>query len=243
MARQPRFFAPGVPLHVIQRGNNRGPIFASSRDYRFFLDCLIEASRAHEVSIHAYVLMTNHIHLLATPVDRGGLPRVMQSVGRRYVQHFNRVYGRTGTLWEGRYRAAAIDSDQYFLTCMRYIELNPVRAGMVHHAAQYRWSSYGAHARGATNKLVTDHYLYDGLGSRAEERREAYRQLCEVPLAYADLESIRRATNSSWALGDASFVRWIEWKCGRQSAPRRSSGTPAHRGAQEGESRAPHLGV
>ena len=222
MARQPRFFAPGIPLHVTQRGNNRGNIFVRSGDYRFFSDCLLEASRTHGVAIHAYVLMTNHIHLLATPSDVAALPRVLQSVGRRYVQHFNRSYSRTGTLWDGRYRAAAVDSERYFLTCMRYIELNPVRAGIVDHPGRYRWSSYGAHAHGLTDGLVVMHDLYEQLGHLPEQRRLAYRQLFEMPLADADIEAIRKATNTNWALGDACFAKLIGALSGRRAAPTRT---------------------
>jgi putative transposase len=222
MARQPRFFVPGVPLHVTQRGNNRGNIFVSSKDYRIFLDCLCEASHANGVLVHAYVLMTNHVHLLATPSDIGALPRVLQSVGRRYVQHFNRSYSRTGTLWEGRYRAAVVDSERYFLACMRYIELNPVRAGITSHPGDYRWSSYGAHANGTVDRLVAGHQLYEQLGRSPDQRGDAYRQLCEVPLANADLEAIRKATHANWALGDARFAGWIGTICGRRAIPNRT---------------------
>ncbi|MCA1806592.1 MAG: transposase, partial [Actinobacteria bacterium] len=131
MARLPRYFVPGQPLHIIQRGNNREPIFASDDDYRFYLDCLIDAADQHGLAVHAYVLMTNHVHLLATPDTDTSVGKTLQSVGRRYVQYFNHTNQRTGTLWEGRYKATLIDSEAYLLTCMRYIELNPARAGMV----------------------------------------------------------------------------------------------------------------
>ena len=132
MARLPRYFVQGQPQHLIQRGNNRSPIFASDDDFDFYLDCLWEAAQLNGCSVHAFVLMSNHVHILATPTTALSLPKVLQSVGRRYVQYFNRAYRRTGTLWEGRYRATVIDSERYLLSCMRDIELNPVRAGMKH---------------------------------------------------------------------------------------------------------------
>jgi REP element-mobilizing transposase RayT len=149
MARLGRYFLPEQPLHVIQRGNNRQAIFFDDDDYVRYRNWLAEAAAEYGCVVHAYVLMTNHAHLLATPREAGSLPRVMQSLGRRYVRHVNTLYRRTGTLWEGRYRAAPIDSERYFLTCCRYIELNPVRARMVRHPREYRWSSYRSHARGA----------------------------------------------------------------------------------------------
>ena len=137
MARLPRFFVPDTPQHVIQRGNDRQPIFRTSADLAFFKDCLAFAMRRHGVAIHAYVFMTNHVHLLVTPEAATSLPRAMQSVGRVYVQYFNSTQDRSGTLWEGRYKATIVDSDRYLLACMRYIELNPVRAGMVEHPERY----------------------------------------------------------------------------------------------------------
>jgi REP-associated tyrosine transposase len=217
MARQPRFFVPGEVLHVIQRGNNREPIFAAEEDYRFLLDCLVQASRVHGVFIHAYVLMTNHLHLLATPKWKESLPKALQSVGRRYVQYFNGTYQRSGTLWEGRYRATVVDSEQYLLTCMRYIELNPVRAGMVAHPGEYRWTSYHSNAQGAANVLVSRHELYERLGRSGPERQRAYRQLFRAQLSSVDVEAIREATNKNWALGNERFKQRIEALSGRRS--------------------------
>jgi len=221
MARQPRFFVPGQALHVIQRGNNRGPVFAADSDYRFFLECLQGAAECHGMLIHAYVLMTNHIHLLVTPRHVRSVPKVLQSVGRRYVQYFNHAYGRTGTLWEGRYRATIVDSEQYLLTCMRYIELNPVRAGMIGHPGGHRWSSYRANAEGMLDGLVRPHELYDRLGPSAPERQMAYRHLFHCLLSEADLGAIRDATNRNWALGNDRFRRRIEELSGRPCAPER----------------------
>jgi putative transposase len=219
MARQPRFFAPGEAQHAIQRGNNREPIFATEDDYRFYLDCLKKAAQAHGLSIHAYVLMTNHVHLLVTPDYEESLPRALQSVGRRYVQYFNYTYRRTGTLWEGRYRATVIDSERYLLTCMRYVELNPVRAGMVAHSVYYPWSSFAANAQGETDALLTPHELYCRLGRSSGERQAQYRQLFRAQLPKADVEAIRDSTNKAWVLGNDRFRQRIEDLSGRRSAP------------------------
>ena len=164
MPRKPRLYLPGIPCHVIQRGNNRDVCFAAEEDYQAYVEWLRDGAERCGCAVHAYVLMTNHVHLLVTPQDKEGVSRLMQSVGRRYVQYFNYSYDRSGTLWEGRYKATLIDSDQYLLTCMRYIELNPVRAGMVKHPLDYPWSSYAANARGQDNLLITPHELYRQLG-------------------------------------------------------------------------------
>ncbi len=219
MARQPRYFVPGEAQHVIQRGNNHTPIFAHEDDFRSFLHWLAEAGHEHGVLIHAYVLMTDHVHLLATPTHGESLPRALQSVGRRYVQYFNYAYRRTGTLWEGRYRATVVDSERYLLTCMRYIELNPVRAGMVRGPGDYRWSSHHANARGAPDILVTAHELYYRLGRSERERERAYRELFRAQLSNADVEAIREATNKRWALGNDHFRQRVEELSGRRSAP------------------------
>lgn len=200
MARLPRYVAPGQPQHVIQRGNNRSAIFADARDHHVFHDYLGEACERHGTQVHAYVLMTNHVHLIMTPCKDNGIGKVMQAVGRRYVQYFNRRQGRTGTLWEGRYRATLIDSDRYLLTCYRYVELNPVRAGLVAHPAQYRWSSYGANAFGHHDPLITAHERYSALGSGAEDRQAAYRTLFRSVLDERTVAEIREATNKAWAL-------------------------------------------
>lgn len=221
MPRQPRFFVPEIPLHLIQRGNNRAAIFLESADYQYFLDCLTEACSINGVSVHAYALMTNHMHILATPSDRGSVPRAMQSVGRRYVQHFNRAYGRTGTLWEGRYRATAIDSERYLLTCMRYIELNPVRAAIVNDPGRYRWTSYRANAMGEFDRLVMPHSLYEALGWSPGDRQQAWRELCRSVPPLSEISAIREATNRNWALGDAPFLHWMTGASGRQAAPAR----------------------
>ena len=224
MARLGRYFLPHQPLHVIQRGNNRQPIFSCRDDYRRLHAWLAEAAAAHDSAVHAYVLMTNHFHLLVTPGSEQSLPRAMQAVGRRYVRHVNNANRRIGTLWEGRYRAAPIDSEVYFLACCRYVELNPVRAGMVAHPGDYGWSSYHGHVSGAADPL-----LYRGLGSSPDERRGAHRALFELPGDTAFLDGLRAATNGGWALGDERFQRQLAAAVGRRSVPlsrgrRRKSG-------------------
>jgi putative transposase len=153
MARLPCYYIKDQPQHIIQRGNNRELFFAANEDYLFYLECVQEAAKSHDLSIHVYVLMTNHVHLLASPQAPDSIPKTLQSVGRRYVQYFNHSYKRTGTLWVGRYKATVIDSDHYLPTCMRYIELNPVHAEMVDHPQNYIWSSYLSNAEGKQNPL------------------------------------------------------------------------------------------
>ncbi len=221
MARLPRFILPGQPQHIIQRGNNRQPIFAADGDYQFFRDALAEAAAKHQLAIHAYVWMTNHIHLLATPGQPDSIGKVFQSAGRRYVQYFNQTYQRTGTLWEGRYRATVVDSDRYLLTLMRYIELNPVRAGMVALPEEYPWSSHARHARGEgglNSDWLTPHPLYSGLGSHPENRQRAYRDLFQRPIADTVLNEIRESTHKGWALGGERFEAQIEALTQRQAA-------------------------
>jgi putative transposase len=219
MARLGRYFLPDQPLHVIQRGNNREPIFHCDDDYLRYRGWLAAAAAAHGCSIHADVLMTSHVHLLVTPKRIESLPGMMQSLGRCYVRHVNVTYRRTGTLWEGRYRAAPIDSDAYFLACCRYIELNPVRAGMVSHPRQYPWSSYRAHALGAADTLVSVHPLCRAVGRTEAERQGAYRALFRAALDAGFVDALRAATNGGWALGKARFKQQIAKALKRRVAP------------------------
>jgi putative transposase len=219
MARLPRIFVEGEPQHVIQRGNNREPIFGADADYSVYLRFLRKAAEEWDLAIHAYVLMTNHVHLLASPAMAQSLPKTLQSVGRRYVQYFNHTYGRTGTLLEGRYRATVIDSEAYLLTCMRYIELNPVRAGMVPRPGDYAWSSYRANAQGEDDPTVQPHTLYRRMGRSPQERQAAYRYLFRGQLAKGDVDVIREATNKAWALGNDRFRARIEALAGRRTTP------------------------
>jgi putative transposase len=218
---------------VIVRGNNREPVFAADHDYRYYLEKLVDGARKHACSVHAYVLMTNHVHLLLTPTTEMGLGKLIQFLGRYYVQYFNFTYQRTGTLWEGRYRATLIDSEAHLLTCQRYIEMNPVRAGMVTHPREYRWSSYLANAEGRKDDVVESHALYQALGDEQVERRRAYRGLFRNPLPASELLAIREATNKAWVLGNDRFRAKVDALQNRRSAPRPRGGdrrSKAYRG-------------
>ena len=219
MPRLSRYVLPDVPQHIIQRGNNRQAIFATDGDYTAYLEWLKQAADRYGLHIHAYVLMTNHVHLLATPIAADSIGKTLQSLGRRYVQYFNFSYGRTGTLWEGRYRATVIDAESYLLACSRYIELNPVRAAMVKAPGEYRWSSYRCNAMGQEDGLVTGHDLYRRLGRSAEQRQSAYRALFQHAVADELLTTIRDATNKGWALGNERFRVQIEAMTARRAAP------------------------
>ena len=210
MPRKPRMYLPGVPCHVIQCGNNREACFFAQQDYLFYLSCLGDACSRYHAAVHAYVLMTNHVHLLMTPDDQEGISRVMQSIGRRYVQYINKEYQRCGTLWESRHKASLVDAEQYLLTCYRYIELNPVAANMVKHPGDYPWSSYRHNAFGDRNPLITQHELYRSLGVTEEERRSRYRTLVETSLAKEDIHTIRSAARFSMPVGDSRFKAQIE---------------------------------
>jgi putative transposase len=224
MARLPRFVIPGQPQHVIVRGNNRAEIFCAEADYAFYLEKLQQACDKHACSLHAYVLMTNHVHLLITPQDERGISKVLQMLGRYYVQYYNYSYQRTGTLWEGRYKATLIDSETYLLTCMRYIELNPVRASMVAHPSEYPWSSYRYNALGQTNELIALHGLYRRLGTSDEQRQAAYRQLFKHHITEGDMSDIREATNKAWVLGNDRFKQRIQKQLERHVAPKSRGG-------------------
>ncbi len=219
MARLGRYFLPGQVLHVIQRGNNRQAIFRGDDDYRLYKAWLAEAAEIHACAIYAYVLMTNHVHLLVTPQRGDAVPRMMQVLGRRYVRYFNDSYRRSGTLWEGRYRAAPVDSDAYFLACSRYIELSPVRAKMAARPLDYPWSSYRAHAHGKADALLTDHAIYKALGRSAAERQKSYRALFATPLEREFVDALRAATNGGWVLGSARFQAQIAAALNRRVAP------------------------
>ena len=210
MARKPRFNLPGVPQHVIQRGNNREPCFFDAEDYRCYLDALEHASKQCGCAVHAYILITNHVHLLVTQERRDGVSAMMQSLGRRYVRYINDRYQRTGTLWEGRYKAALVDSERYLLACYRYIELNPVRAGMVKSPGRYPWSSYRYNALGMPDSLVIEHGNYQALGSSRTERCDAYRKLFRDLVDNEMIDAIRRSINEELVLGSDNFKDRIE---------------------------------
>lgn len=216
MPRPPRLDLPGVPQHVMVRGNNKSDMFFSDRDRRLFLRYLEEGLEKSHSALHAFVLMTNHVHLLTTGHQPGSISRLMQAIGRRYSRYVNRAYRRTGTLFEGRFKSTLVDTEPYLFTCMRYIELNPVRAGLAHAPIEYGWSSYPHNATGAPAWMLTPHEAYKGLGGDDESRARAYRALFTIPVSDADLETIRRATAKGGVLGGAAFERRLESLLGRR---------------------------
>jgi len=210
MARLPRLTLLGHLHHVIQRGNNRQPIFQDGEDFHTMLALLADNALQHGVAVHAYVLMDNHFHLLVTPATDDGLPKMMQAVGRRYVQYFNRRHARTGTLWEGRYRSTVLQPDKYMLPCMVYLDLNPVRAGLVANAADYPWSSH-AHWLGVRNdRLLTPHALYWALGNTPFAREAAYAALVLAGIGSLEQAALTASALSGWALGDADFIEGLQ---------------------------------
>lgn len=217
MARKPRFNLIGNPQHIIQRGNNRQATFFAEEDYRLYLDSLGEAAKKHDCSIHAYVLMTNHVHLLVTPGQPDSISRLMQSVGRRYVQYINYSYKRSGTLWEGRYKASLVQSEEYLLSCMRYIELNPVRADMVQRPEDYKWSSYRANAQGNQDELLTSHPEYERIGITPEARQSTYRALFNAHLDPQEIAEIRTTLNGELVTGTGRFKLEVEAMLGRKT--------------------------
>ena len=199
-----------MPHHVIQRGNNRQPIFVDRADHEKLLGLLADNAARFGIALHAYVLMDNHFHLLATPTTETGLPQGMQAVGRRYVRYFNDRHGRSGTLWEGRYRSTLIQTDRYFLACMAYIDLNPVRAGMVADARDFPWSSHGHYAGLRSDRIITPHALYWSLGNTPFAREAAYSDLVRAGVAQADVQLLTESTLRGWAAGDADFVQALQ---------------------------------
>ena len=218
MPRRPRLSLPDVPLHLIQRGNNRQTCFVADEDYRFYLDWLKQYADKVGCRIHAYVLMTNHVHLLLSSSRAEAPGELMKALGQRYVQYFNRTYRRSGTLWEGRYRSCLTQAEDYLLACQRYIELNPVRAGMVAHPAEYRWSSYRANAQGEEDALVVPHEVYLGLGQDVA-RLAAYRELFRYELESGLVDEIRGAANGNYVLGNNRFADEVAAALGRRVTP------------------------
>ena len=229
MPRRPRLRLASQPLHVVQRGNNRAACFFAEEDYRFYLHWLDKGAQRYGCDIHAYVLMTNHVRLLLRPHGAESVSALMQSLGRRYVQYVNRTYRRSGTLWEGRFKASLVQAEDYLLQCYRYVELNPVRAGMVRDPAEYRWSSYRHHALGESNGMIRDHELFLALGEDAAERRQAYRALFRAQLDDEAIADIRKATNQGLVLGNERFRAEIERALGKRLGPR-PRGRPKGRG-------------
>ncbi|MBS0294317.1 MAG: transposase [Proteobacteria bacterium] len=216
MARLPRLTLAGYPHHIIQRGNNRQLIFADRQDFETMLSLLAENAQKFRVAVHAYVLMDNHFHLLATPATDEALPKMMQAVGRSYVRYFNDRHGRSGTLWEGRYRATLIESERYMLACMAYIDLNPVRAGMVGQALDWPWSSHAHYLGQRSDVLVTPHALYWALGNTPFAREAAYAELVQAGISGAEQAALTDAALRGWALGGADFVADLQKKSPRR---------------------------
>ena len=205
MARLPRLYLPDVPQHIIQRGINRQACFISDKDFATYAYRLDQSARRYQVAVHAWVFMTNHVHLLVTPQSEQGVSRMMQATGRHYVRYFNHTYGRTGTLWEGRFKSCLVDVEDYLLACQRYIELNPVRAGMVAVPEDYSWSSYKANGFGKRMRLWTPHRVYLDLGATIRERATAYRELFAGHIDERLVGQIRKATNRGMVLGKAGI--------------------------------------
>ena len=218
MPRRPRLVAPDVPLHIIQRGNNRQLCFYTDADYLVYLDLLCRGAKSAKCAVHAYVLMSNHVHILTTPQDEQGPGSMIKAVGERYVRYLNQRCGRSGTLWDGRYRSCMVDDETYLLVCHRYIELNPVRAGMVRDPALYRWSSHRCNAHGESDRLVTPHRLVTDLGSDQHARLHAYRSLFTGAPNDGDIARLRDATNNNYAFGSTGFTEAMAQLLGRQVA-------------------------
>jgi len=215
MPRKPRMYLSGVPAHIVQRGNNRGNCFFKENDYQFYLDCLSVGLRRYKVSLHAYVLMSNHVHLLMTPDNEFGISQVMQHLGRQYVCYINKTQNRTGTLWEGRHKASLVSAEDYLLTCYRYIELNPVVANIVKSIDDYPWSSYAHNGLGVKNNLISEHDVYSRLGLSANQRRLHYRELIQNKvLTYDDNQKIKKCSQFNFPLGNKSFQKKIELELG-----------------------------
>ncbi|WP_139556011.1 transposase [Methylotetracoccus oryzae] len=222
MPRRPRVVLSGVPLHVIQRGNNRQACFFADDDYRSYLEWLRTYAGETGCAVHAYVLMTNHVHLLLSSATPGGVGAMMKRLGQRYVQYINRTYRRTGTLWEGRFRSCLTQEESYVLSCYRYIEMNAVRAGMVEHPGDYRWSSYRANAQGEGCDWLEPHCCYRALAADDQGRQAAYRALFRYHLDPGLVDQIRAATNGNYALGSGRFEEEVAAALGRRVVRGRS---------------------
>ena len=227
MPRHARLRIAGLPLHIIQRGNNHAACFDGESDQRLYLALVAESAARFGCAIHAYVLMTNHVHLLMTPTEAMGPSAFMKHLGQRYVQYVNRNHGRSGSLWEGRFRSGIVDSDGYLLRCHRYIECNPVRAGMTASPGDYPWSSYRANAFGERDPVLTPHPQYLALGESDAQRRTNYLELFREEMTHAELSRIRDATNGGFALGSPGFIERIERTLGRRAGRKQVRTVPS----------------
>jgi len=221
MARRPRLFVSNLPYHVIQRGNNKEPIFFSDKDYFFFLKVLQEAKIKHSCSVYGYCLMTNHFHLLVKPKEKENISLLMKLLGAKYVRYVNKTYKRTGTLWQGRFKCSLIDEELYFLTCLRYIEMNPLRAGMTNLPELYRWSSYRFRALGKKSSILDLDPWYESLGFDEKERQSNYRQLFQNSIPDTTCQLIREMSKKGGIVGSDNFKKRIEGLIGREVIFRR----------------------
>lgn len=227
MPRKPRFYLPGIAAHIVQRGNCKQAVIYDQPDYQVYLSRLAEGAEKYGCAIHAYVLMTNHVHILMTPDSQTSISRTIQHVGRHYVTYINRTYGKSGTLWEGRHKGNNIDSQHYLLACMRYIEMNPVRAGMVNEPDDYPWSSHAFNAIGKANDIVIPHSVYQRLGNTKKERSTVYRGFFRYSMEADQLDNIRATVQTGTPLGNSRFRDQIEetLKCkvgqSRQGRPKK----------------------
>ena len=233
MARLPRLCLPGIPQHVIQRGNNRQVCFASDEDFAAYAHWLEEYARKYRVHIHAWVFMTNHVHLLMTAETADGISKLMQTLGRQYVRYFNYTYHRTGTLWEGRFKSCVVSAEEYFMQCQRYIEMNPVRAGMVPAPGEYAWSSFRSNGLGQPARLWTPHEVYTALGDTPESRARAYRELFRGHMDLTLLTQIRQAVNQGMALGNDRFKQEIAQLSGRRASTLKRGPKPKSESSNE----------
>ncbi|NRA72618.1 MAG: transposase [Gammaproteobacteria bacterium] len=227
MPRLPRANLIGVPQHVIQRGNNHQACFACQQDYATYAGWLTDYADKFSVSIHAWVFMTNHVHLLCTPHDNDSISHMMQGLGRQYVRYFNDFHQRSGTLWEGRYKSCLVQEEDYLLQVYRYIELNPVRAHMVEQPEDYHWSSYQINALGKKSPLCSPHPLYLSLGQTATQRQETYQALFNQPINKQLTENIRQGIKSGMAIGDTLFKEHVEALTGCRMHPKKMGRPPA----------------
>jgi len=233
MPRRARIMMSGLPVHVVQRGNNRAPCFFQDQDRSFYLFQLARLLPRARCALHAYCLMTNHVHLLVTPMTAQGCAKLMKDLGQLHTQYVNRQYGRSGTLWEGRFKSCIVQSEDYLLSCYRYIELNPVRAGLCSRPGEYPWSSFRVNAEGLPGALLSPHDEFRRLGVDDVERQVAYAKLFGSHLDAKRIEEIRAATNGNFALGDAAFRRQLAARLGR----RVEAGNPGRPAAQQEKGR------
>jgi putative transposase len=242
MPRQARLILPGIAVHIIQRGNNKGACFRTTTDYQLYLLHLRELSAKLGCAIHAYCLMTNHVHLLLTPPSADACIALMRNLGQRYVQYFNKRHDRTGTLWEGRFRSCVTESARYVLACYRYIEVNPVRAGMVAAPGEYGWSSFGINTGQRAGTLLSPHIEFMALGIEESARFAAYKKLFDEEVAPSVLRVIRDATNGGYPLGSESFKASIEGTTQRRLEPGKP-GRPPKDQLSEQDGAAPEIGL